>query len=133
MTIFEITHGEKSIIEFIRKTPETESDSNPVIDRVKLYIEETLAENLSVGEIAEHIGISRYYLSHLFKPVTGTTVVEYRNELRLTKAKLMLINSDCSISDIAQSVVFCSASYFTEVFVKSETVSPTEYRKYHGK
>ena len=76
-------------------------------------------------------GQGRDYLSHIFRAVTGTNIREYRNELKLTKAKLMLKNTDISIGQIAREVGFESISYFTEVFSKSETISPKEYRELH--
>jgi len=119
------------IIDQLRNTPKAKTELSPVVERVKAYIEETLRDELTVKSIAEHLNISVYYLSHLFKSVTGTTVTEYRNELRLTKAKLMLIQTDASIGQIAQETGFASASYFAEIFSKSEKIPPTEYRKYH--
>lgn len=119
------------IIKTIRKSPDTQCEKSPVIDKVKTYIEQTLTEEFSLKTLAEKINISRYYLVHLFKTETGTTVIEYRNELKITKAKLMLINTDKTISEIALACGFCSAAYFTEIFSKSEKITPTEYRKYH--
>jgi AraC-like DNA-binding protein len=58
-------------------------------------------------------------------------MTEYRNERRIYKAKQMLFESEASIGDIAASLGFSSASYFSELFLKSENVSPTEYRKLH--
>lgn len=77
--------------------------------------------------------ISVHYLCHLFKSVTGITITEYRNELRLTKSKALLMSTDDTVSDIAMKVGFGSPAYFAEVFMKSENISPTEYRKYHKK
>jgi len=119
------------IIEFIRETPQKEKDSSPIIDKVRKYVREHLAEDFSVSDLADIMKVSVYYLFHLFKSETGTTIVEYRNEFRLMKAKCMLIETDETISDIAQKVGFCTSAYFTEVFSRSENISPTEYRKYH--
>lgn len=119
------------IIAELRGVPKSKTELYPVVKRVKAYIEETLKEEVSVSAIAEYLHISVYYLSHLFKSVTGTTVVEYRNELRLTKAKLMLIQTELPVNQIAQETGFTSASYFTEIFTKSEKIPPSEYRKYH--
>lgn len=120
------------IIQFIRQAPQQPVEPYPIIEKIKAYIEQNLTDDFSVAALAEDVQISIYYLSHLFKSVTGTTVIEYRNELRLTKAKLMLIHTEDSINDIAQNTGFCSAAYFAEVFSKSEKVPPSEYRKYHG-
>ncbi len=119
------------IIDTIRQSPKTDPPKSPIIDKIKDDIEQNLTEEFSLSKLAEKVNISRYYLVHLFKTETGTTIVEYRNELKLTKAKLMLINTDKTISDIAEECGFCSASYFTEVFSRSERIPPTEYRKYH--
>lgn len=121
------------IIAYIRCTPDKKIETYPVVDMAKDFLEEKLNEPFSVSDLAERMHISVYYLTHLFKSVTGITMIEYRNELRLTQAKLMLVNSDESIGDIAQKTGFCSAAYFTEVFSKSEKIPPSEYRKYHGR
>lgn len=121
------------IIVFIRKVPEEKREIKPIIERAMAYIDEHLSEELSVNLLAGHIGISVYYLSHLFKSATGTTIIKYRNELRLTKAKILLISSDISISDIAHSVGFCSGAYFTKLFSKNEKITPTEYRELNKK
>jgi len=119
------------IIAEIRAVPKEKTELYPMVERIKEHIEESLQEDLSMSTIAEKMKISVYYLSHLFKSVTGTTLVEYRNELRLTKAKLLLIQTDLPIGQIAQETGFTNASYFTEIFTKSEKIPPTEYRKYH--
>ena len=119
------------IIAQIRDVPNEQTEPYPIVDRVKEYIDESLQEDFSVSAIAEKMKISVHYLFHLFKSVTGTTIVEYRNEQRLTKAKLMLIQTEKPISQIAQETGFTNISYFTEIFTKSEKIPPTEYRKYH--
>ncbi len=119
------------IIGELRETPKEKTELFPVVERIKSYMEENLQEDVSVSAIAERMNISVYYLSHLFKSVTGTMLIEYRNELRLTKAKLMLIQTDDTISQIADRCGFGGGSYFEEVFSRSEKISPSEYRKYH--
>lgn len=120
------------IIDLLRFAPKAKPDLSPVIARIKAYVENHLAEDIPVSQIAEEMNMSVYYLAHLFKAVTGTTLVEFRNELRLTKAKQLLIHSRESISQIASQCGFASASYFTEIFTRSETIPPSEFRKYHA-
>ncbi len=121
------------IIEFIQESPATKKEISPIIESCKAYIDQHLSDEFSVNDLAEQMQISVYYLSHLFKSVTGTTIIEYRNEQKLTEAKKMLIFTEMPIGEIAQKTGFCSAPYFAEVFLKSETVSPSDYRKYHKK
>ena len=119
------------IIELIRSTPAAEADPHPIIEKITEYIQNNLNEDLSVNDIARKMNISVYYLSHLFKSVTGISILEYRNELRLTKAKQLLIESSASINQIALQCGFSNASYFSEVFARSEKISPSQFRKFH--
>ena len=119
------------IIDYIRRAPSRKKEVSNLIEGIKSYIEEHLADEISASDIAEHVHISVHYLAHLFKSVTGTTVIEYRNELRLTNAKRLLVETDWSIGEIAERIGFSGSAYFTEVFTRSEQIPPTEYRKYH--
>lgn len=121
------------VINFIRSAPKQEKEIYPIIDKIKKYIEDNFAEDFTLSNLAEYMKVSVYYLSHLFKSVTGITIIEYRNQLRLTKAKLMLINTNKTIGNIASNVGFSSVAYFTEVFTKSERIPPSEYRKFNKK
>lgn len=123
----------QKIIDFVRQAPMTDPSSNasPIIESIRTHIENNFTENFSAAELAQKMNMSVYYLSHLFKSVTGITLVEFRNELRLTKAKQLLINSDKPIGQIASICGFGGASYFTEMFTRSEKIPPSEFRKYH--
>ena len=120
------------ILDLIRQIPITDDNPHPTVQRVVSYLEQNLSDDFSVAQVAEEMNISVYYLSHLFKSVTGITLVEYRNELRLTKAKQLLLGSEKTISEIAIACGFSNASYFTEVFTRSEKIPPREFRKYHA-
>lgn len=119
------------IISLIRSAPEDKETSHPTANRIRDYISGHLSEDIQISEIAENLGLSVFYMSHIFKENTGITVTEYRNEKRITKAKLELIKSDKSITDIAAEAGFSSAPYFTELFTRSEKISPSEYRRLH--
>ena len=121
------------IIRHMRRVPKKKRELSPVIEAAKARIAERLCEEFSVTEFAEQMNVSVHYLTHLFKSFTGTTLVAFRNELRLTKAKELLVDSALSISEIAEKTGFSTAAYFTEVFTASESVPPSEYRKYHTK
>ena len=64
-----------------------------------------------------------------FKEYTGQTPLQYVLGIRLQNAKELLINSDYSIREIAESVGYENALYFSRVFHKYEGLSPTEFRK----
>lgn len=118
------------IIDLLRKVPAPKED-HPIVTRVCEYIEAHLAEDLMVSQIAEKLNVSIYYLSHVFKTLTGATVIEYRNELRLTKSKQLLLHTDKRIGEIALEVGFSNVAYFSEIFSRSEKISPSQYRNLH--
>lgn len=102
--------------------------SSPVVDRIKNLIEQNLESNMSLPEISKRVGISVFYMSHIFKNTTGMTVVEYRTLLRINKAKKELRETDKNITSIAYDCGFSSQGYFSERFLKVCGMSPTRYR-----
>lgn len=121
------------IIAYIRSVSEDRHESFPVVERVKETILEHLEQDLTVAQIAAKVGISRYYMLHLFKETSGITVTEYKNGLKLTKAKKLLIGTDKKITEIAQECGFGESGYLAKLFMRTEKMTPTEYRKLHGR
>ena len=119
------------IIVAVRKASCISNDPHPTVLRLKELVRENLGEELHLADLAKSFGMSRYYLCHLFKQECGISLLEYRNSLRLTEAKIQLIRTEDPIGDIAGNFGFQSASYFSKVFLASEGVSPSEYRKLH--
>ena len=121
------------IIEILRSVSSREIGTAPIIEKIKKVVKDTLADEVSLSDIADKVGISRYYMCHLFKKVTGITVTDYKNELKLTKAKDMLLHTDKKVSDIAYECGFGSSSYFSKIFSESEHILPSQYRELLGK
>ena len=117
------------MIALIRSASEKRANTLPIVDNVKNIIEENLDDEMSVADIAEKAGVSMYYMAHAFKKITGITIVEYKREMKIAKAKKMLVETEKSIAEIAQTCGFGSSAYFSKVFAQSECISPSEYRK----
>ena len=117
------------MIKLIRGVKIENTKSTPIVYRAKTLIENSIAEDLTVAEIAYKINISVHYLCHVFKAETGITPTDYRNSVKLTMAKKLLLSTDKKISDIALECGFGSASYFSKIFSKNEGITPLEYRK----
>ncbi len=100
-----------------------------VFGRMMDYISENLTQDFTLDDMAERLSASKFYLCHLFKEKTGTSVYRYRQELRLSKAKKLLLETEFSLGDIAEQSGFCDQSYFTKLFKLLENITPTEYRK----
>ena len=93
------------------------------------YAETHYADNsLSLEQVAAHIGISSSYLSRIFIETYGMRFTQWLNNLRIEKAKQLLVESDHLIRDISQEVGFLSIQNFMRVFKQKMGVKPSEYR-----
>lgn len=117
------------IIELVRSVTDIKVNDFPIVDEIERIIQENIQSDLSLEEIAKKVGISQSYMRCRFKKATGVSVNKYKNALKITLAKKMIVNTDKSITDIAMECGFNNMWYFSERFVKSEGVTPTEYRR----
>ncbi|MNI14768.1 HTH-type transcriptional regulator YesS [compost metagenome] len=85
--------------------------------------------NLSLNWIADELNMSPMYLSRLYKQMTLHTLTDVINEVRMSKAKHLLLQSNHSIADIAEQVGFTNSSYFYRMFKRDTGVTPSEFRK----
>lgn len=85
-------------------------------------------EPLSLGDVAEAVGLSRERLSRLFHESLGITFSEYLNHARLETARALLAETDRSVTDVAFESGFQSLSQFHRRFRTSENKSPSQYR-----
>ena len=100
----------------------------PAITKAKEFIREHHTEDLSLGQVAQHVHTSVFYFCKLFRKVTGTTFTEFLSRTRVEKAKNLLLNPNLRISEIAYEVGFQSLTHFNRVFRKVVGESPTGYR-----
>ena len=67
-------------------------------------------------------------MSRVFKEETGTAFHDYRNAVRIGKARQLLLHEDLRITDVASAVGFDDQSYFTKVFRRFTGMTPLRYR-----
>lgn len=108
---------------------ENKSKKYRALVRVTNYIDEHYTEGISLDEVAGQTGISRYYVSHLFKELMNTTFVGYVNELRLNRAAMLLVTTDKPIIEIASISGFNNLSNFNRAFKMHFGKTPSAYRK----
>lgn len=99
-----------------------------VILNVQKYIKENLDKRLSLNDVADIFCFSPNYLSQLFTKTAGCSFVEYITAMRVEKAKQLLLQNDAKIYEIAESLGFESAFYFSKVFKKTTGFSPREFQ-----
>jgi AraC-like DNA-binding protein len=93
------------------------------------YIETNYSSGLSVGAIAEYVGLQRSYLSGLFHKQFGCSIQEYLIRYRIRIATGLMENWLLTIGDIARSVGYQDSLLFSKTFRKAMGVSPSEYRR----
>jgi signal transduction histidine kinase/AraC-like DNA-binding protein/ABC-type sugar transport system substrate-binding protein/DNA-binding response OmpR family regulator len=93
------------------------------------YLQQHHARAISRHELANHIGVSKDYLSHIFHQELGISPWEYLNRYRVRQAKALLRDTSQSITEIALRVGFEDLSYFSRVFNKHAGCSPRAYRE----
>ena len=93
------------------------------------FINENYNKDITVQDIAEKVGVSRYHLSRIFKENTGLTLIEYLNRLRFSKAEILLKNSEMNIKDVAKAVGFNNITYFNRKFKQLFGIPPSEFNK----
>ncbi len=108
---------------------EQEKRAEAAITRIQSYIEDNLANDLSLPRLANLVYFNPSYLSRLFKKITGYNLTEYVHEARIKKAKHYLAVEDMKIHDVAEAVGFNSATNFTRFFKKHTGFTPQEYRE----
>ncbi len=97
------------------------------------YLRENLGGRLSLEDLAQHVGLSRSYLSTIFKSELGLTFTDYLNRMRVEKSRELLLNPALTLADIASLVGYSDQSYFTKKFVQLTGQSPGQYRKKRGR
>jgi len=101
-----------------------------LINKVKLYIEAQYNNNqLSLQDIAKHVGISSSHLSKIFSQETKLTITEYITQTRMYKAMVLLKTTHFKTSQIAFEVGYQDQHYFSNTFKKFTGMSPIEFRK----
>lgn len=104
---------------------EGESDMNRAI----AHLRENLLEPISETELAKFTRQSLSGFSRSFKSHTGTTLVRYRNQMRIDLACHMLLSdTDAKVADICYDVGFSNLSNFNRQFLKLKNMSPSEFR-----
>ena len=113
----------------LRRSTDTVAVNNPVLRAAMAFIAAHLSEPIGAPQIADGIGISRLRLDRLFAKELDLSVGREIMRQRLVKAKLLLRNTDRSLSEIAEQTGFCNAAYLANVFRRETGMTPGTWRK----
>lgn len=110
------------------------SNQNIVQQHIELFkplisfIQEKYADKITVEQAAKLVNMSSHHFCKTFKKITGRTFIDFVNMYRIEEAEKMLLQTDMSITYIAEKVGCCNANYFGKMYKKYRNRAPSEYR-----
>lgn len=104
-------------------------DGDDMVEAVKGYLKSHMTRDISLDEIARHVGISKYTLCHYYKEHRGRSIIEELKHIRVAHAKRLLRYSSESVEEIGRLCGYESHSYFSMRFREVCGCSPSDYRK----
>lgn len=105
------------------------SSSQLTVQRILQYVNQMYRSNESLDDMAIQLHLSKYYMCHCFKEVTGYTINNYIMRKRIDEAKSLLFESDDTISEIGEQLGFNSTIHFSRTFKQYAGISPQFFRK----
>jgi transcriptional regulator GlxA family with amidase domain len=91
------------------------------------FINGNVDRKMTATEVAQTVRLSPAHLRELFKDATGKSILQYRRELRLRRAKHLLENTFLSVKEVAAGVGIESVSHFIRAFARAYQITPARY------
>ena len=130
-TITAIMHIAVMLTKYILLENMIRPRANSAAEAVAAFIEAHLTEKLTVRRIAKHVHLSPSGIYKSIHACYGCTVGDYITGRRILRAQALLAETNRSIEEIALSLGFSSAAYFSRLFKQQKGISPLQYRKTH--
>lgn len=112
------------------REPEPESEIKRQIEQAIRWLTLQYSQPVSIEHMAQTLGYHRTYLSKMFKRHTGKSPMSFLLQIRMERANLLL-GEQLTVEQVAASVGYPDALYFSKQFKKYFGLSPTEYRQEH--
>ena len=110
--------------------PELPSEKERTVQRIVSYLEKKYTDDLHMEQLQADLHVSKFYLSRLFKEVTGVTIFEFVFQRRINQAKMLfLFDPDISVTEVSLRTGFKHLAHFSRMFKSRVGVTPEKYRK----
>jgi two-component system, response regulator YesN len=106
-----------------------QKNGEKVIGEIKVYVANNYREDITLHDVARHVGLTPSYISSLFRMKTGENFSQYLINYRIEMSKDLLKDVQYKIADIAAMSGYKDPKHFTRTFKKIVGVNPTDYRK----
>lgn len=104
----------------------------PAVQAIKQFLDNRILLPFDSEELSDRIGLSYKQMNRLFKQEVGTTLYNYVISKKIESAKLMLIGTQLTVSDIGYKLGYDDPHYFSNLFQSKAGVRPSEFRKLLG-
>ncbi|MDD7795849.1 AraC family transcriptional regulator [Clostridium sp. 'White wine YQ'] len=104
------------------------------VNNIISYLNENIKRKVTLNELSELVKLSPTYLSRSFKEITGYSIIEFFNKMKIDKAKELIIDGDKKVKEVAEVLGFKDEFYFSRIFKRIEGISPSEFysKNVHG-
>ena len=108
---------------------EPEKQEERTITGITRYLQEHLEEEISLSVLEQEFHLNPQYISQLFKSEIGVGFLAYLTNIRMEKAKKLLLSTSLSVAEVAERSGYSDYRVFTKVFKKTEGVTPSQFRR----
>ena len=113
----------------VAEEEELKAQEERTITGITRYMQSHLAEEVSLSVLAEEFHLNAQYISQLFKSEIGVNFLAYLTNIRMERAKKLLLTTSLPIAEVALQSGYGDYRVFTKVFRKSEGITPSQYRQ----
>lgn len=105
-------------------------EEEQTIRKAQRILEDEFKLPISLENLAQQVGLSKYHFQRLFRKLMGSTPQTYLERVRMQKAQELLKNSELTVAEISMAVGYQSLPHFYALFRKYTNQSPKEYRNH---
>ncbi len=116
------------IISFEKQKGFSGKPISKIIESIRFEMRQNTNEEIDLIALAEKHNVSYSFFRKMFKKYTGVSPGQYHLQLRITRAKELLVSTDKSIKEISYELGFQSIFYFSNLFKKKEGITPSHFR-----
>lgn len=124
-----LAYMEKELLELLEDLERPVRKDNLYIEKSLLYLEQNyMQDDLSLGQTADAIGITQFYLSRLFKQERNQTFLEILTDIRISRAMRLLMDPSRTVQNVSTMVGY-NVKYFYQAFKSGTGISIKEFRE----
>lgn len=102
---------------------------NKLIYHIGKYVVVHVDEKLTLESVSKAVFLNKSYISHIFRRETGVSFVEFITDVKMDRAKILLLDNERKIFEIALLIGYSDAEYFSKIFKLKTGLTPTQFRE----